>query len=76
MPAERSDPAHAGGYHNVAADVSRLKLSNFARLFAARRRIMIRLTPDATGKGELDAAMLPGGRPTFFVARPWFFNVV
>jgi len=37
---------------------------------------MIRLTPDATEKGELDAAMLPGGRPTFFVARPWFFNVV
>jgi hypothetical protein len=55
--AEKNDPAHAGCYHSVAADVSRLKLSNPRSFSHARRRIMIRLTPDATKKGELDAAL-------------------
>jgi hypothetical protein len=43
--------------HDVAADVSRLKLLNFARVSCARRKIMIRLTPDATKKGEVDAVL-------------------
>jgi len=43
--------------HTVAADVSRLKLSIVCSFSHGRRRIMIRLTPDATKKGELAAVL-------------------